>query len=395
MEKIGLSLHVRSIKSAFILYIVTCLCVAAFLSAVSFLACQNGQFLITEKYAAEYDQTIRDGSNTMSSGNHILYVTTFDIFELFSPSEKFLYDLLGVLMILLIPFWFALCIVITSILFYRRKFQTPLGILNTAAENIANHNLDFTVSYPQDDELGRLCASFEKMRAALLENNLGMWRQIDERKRLNAAFSHDLRTPLTVLKGQTEMLIKYVPDGTLSEDKIVSAANKMKQHVSRLEHYVSTMNALQRLEDIEIDKKQVPLDELIQQFQETARMICSEREFRIDSSGLRSTSLLLDTAVVMQVYDNLLANAVRFSRTRIVVTLTEMPFFTITLSDDGKGFESRELTEAAEPFYMSSGTNSSQHFGMGLHICKVLCERHGGGLTIMNGEEGAAVKACF
>lgn len=66
------------------------------------------------------------------------------------------------------------------------------------------NNRVFQKKVDKEDELGKLCASFEKMRQALQESNDEMWRQMEERNRLNAAFSHDLRTPLTVLKGQSE-----------------------------------------------------------------------------------------------------------------------------------------------------------------------------------------------
>lgn len=61
--------------------------------------------------------------------------------------------------------------------------------------------------------MGALCASFEEMRRALWENNRVMWRQMEERKRLNAAFAHDLRTPLTVLRGYAGMLLHDLSEG--------------------------------------------------------------------------------------------------------------------------------------------------------------------------------------
>lgn len=57
-----------------------------------------------------------------------------------------------------------------------------------------------------DDELGQLCAAFETMRKELLKSNQELWRQAEERKRLNAVSSHDLRNPITVLKGTVKLL---------------------------------------------------------------------------------------------------------------------------------------------------------------------------------------------
>lgn len=62
-------------------------------------------------------------------------------------------------------------------------------------------DLDFALHTASADELGRLCSAFEAMRRALLESNRRLWRQAEDRQRLNAAFAHDLRNPVTVLKG--------------------------------------------------------------------------------------------------------------------------------------------------------------------------------------------------
>ena len=92
-------------------------------------------------------------------------------------------------------------ILLAAVLFYRNKLKRPLTILKEAAEKISAQELDFSVAYAAQDEMGNLCRSFEEMRQALQQNNRLMWQQMEERRRINAAFAHDLRTPLTVLKG--------------------------------------------------------------------------------------------------------------------------------------------------------------------------------------------------
>ena len=105
--------------------------------------------------------------------------------------------------------------------------------------------------------MGQLCSSFEKMRISLSENNSRMWRSMEERKRLNAAFAHDLRTPLTVLRGYTDLLSQYLPQDKIPKDKVMSTVNTMSGHITRLENYVISMNTLQKLEDIEINPKNI------------------------------------------------------------------------------------------------------------------------------------------
>lgn len=98
-----------------------------------------------------------------------------------------------------------------------------------ASGKISRNDLNFSIEYDSKDELGKLCNSFEIMRTTLAENFSDMWRQVEERRQLNAAFAHDLRTPLTVLKGYDEML-------KASDDpKTRDTAAPMEKHILRME----------------------------------------------------------------------------------------------------------------------------------------------------------------
>lgn len=312
-----------------------------------------------------------------------------------SISEKYvlLLDMADLFQCTVIPLWSLICIVICGIIFYRRKIEKSVAILSGASENISNNRLDFSVEAPEENELGDLCLSFEKMRAALQDNNLEMWRQVEERKRLNAAFAHDLRTPLTVLKGQSEMLVKYAPK--MSEDKIVSTAEMMKRHIIRLENYVDTMSDLQRLEDIEVTKERIEVKEFEKQLRITGTAICTEKDFTLFQNLSDRQRVKIDIPVVMQVYENLLSNALRYAKTKIEVTVDRHnEFLMLIVADDGTGFTSKDLSNAMKPFYRAESESHNEHFGMGLNICKILCEKHGGYIQISN-ENGAKVIAAF
>ena len=111
-----------------------------------------------------------------------------------------------------------------------------------ASRKIAEKDLDFAIHWDRQDEMGALCASFEEMRRALWENNRVMWRQMEERKRLNAAFAHDLRTPLTVLRGYAGMLGRDHAEGADPAD-MAQEVRVMEAQVRRLEDYVQAMSS--------------------------------------------------------------------------------------------------------------------------------------------------------
>lgn len=389
MGKIIEKFRNKSLKTTFSQYMVGCILAALALSLVLSDLCLSGQTKIAEQYQYQYSHEINIGEN----GNYNVQLRTEDITEFLTPVEHVAYKILGVLSVGIYPICFIVFIILTSVLFYKRQLYKPLLILNNAADNIADNNLDFSVAYDKDNELGKLCVSFEKMRVALKENNIEMWRQVEERKRLNAAFSHDLRTPLTVLKGQSEILSQYAPK--MSEEKITETAEMMKRHIIRLEIYVNTMNDLQRLEDVEIKRDWVDVKEIGQQMRMTGITVCKDKGFALSQNISDTDGIKIDVAIVMQVYENLLSNAIRYAKSKIEVSVDKRDdLFLLTVRDDGVGFNRKDLSNATKPFYKTENEPNNGHFGMGLNICKILCEKHGGYLLLSN-ENGAKVVAEF
>lgn len=218
---------------------------------------------------AEINEEVYYEKMYTEKGEQLILSGIGSIYDWDDDFYKELFDIASISQVLLAIPWTLACLLIPGTLFFRRHLKKPLQLLINGAQQIGENNLDFSVYYEEADEMGQLCNAFEKMRLSLQENNLQMWRQIEERKRLNAAFAHDLRTPLTVLKGQADMLLRFVPQQKMPEEKIVAAAATMKRHIGRLEEYVQTMNHLQRLEDIEVRKEESSTTEFVMRLLES------------------------------------------------------------------------------------------------------------------------------
>ena len=331
-----------------------------------------------EKYYLTNERGERMGDGT--------YIGT-DAFPL-SPEDQRTVDILRALPRVTTPVWSALCILGAALLFYRNKLKRPLAELRLASEKISQNDLDFTVVVHNRDELGQLCASFETMRAALAQNFSEMWRQMEERKRLNAAFAHDLRTPLTVLKGHNEML-QFSGD-----EQTRATAVTMQRHISRLEHYVDTMSQLHRLEDTQPVYRQTPLKVLVASLYESGTILCEQAGKRFSMENrITSLSLPLDGDLISRVYGNLIANAVRYAASQVELCLEETAEgLLLSVSDDGPGFDKNSLEKATEPYFTGE---KADHFGLGLYTSKILCEHHDGWLRIENTVSGAKVTVFF
>lgn len=277
-----------------------------------------------------------------------------------------------------------------GLVYYQIKLKRPLRILSNAAVRIANNDLDFVISYDKDDEFGKLCTAFETMRSCLEDSSRDMWRQIEERKRLNASFSHDMRTPLTVLEGNLDILLKYQSGGQLSKEDVCEIYSVMDLQLKRLHRYVSSMNQLQSLEDIPISIKTVNTEELIKALKNAATIICSEIELAF-TNEIKTKTVSVDKEIVLQVFENILSNAIRYTKSKVdVVCRKNGRKLVIVVSDDGPGFNPDTIKIATDPFYTTEKKAEVQHFGLGLNISKVLCQRHKGNIELQNMESGGA-----
>lgn len=315
----------------------------------------------------------------------------------YSPRDEMLLKVFDKLPLFAVPIYSALSVLLAAMLFYRNKLKQPLALLTEASEKISDNDLDFTLQYTNDDEMGRLCLSFEMMRAALSRNYSEMWRQMEERKRLNAAFAHDLRTPLTVLKGYGEMLQCSGDAGTRETAAVMSG------HIKRLERYAESMSQLVRIEDAAPQYRDLKTADLLEVLENTAEVVCSRHRLRLDfDKQIVKERLCVDEEMISQVFDNLLANACRYAKEVVKISAeisTEIsPECTkdgllLCVRDDGEGFSGESLKNALNPYYTEE--KHSEHFGLGLYICKILAEHHNGWLHIKNENIGASVTVFF
>ena len=319
--------------------------------------------------------------------NHVSYI---EVSPKFTKHDRIVDSALGVVNIVTIPIVLSISMILCVTIFVNRKLVRPIKLLTNAYRKVENNELDFTLPYPYKDEMGRLCLAFEKMKNCLYQNNQKMIRQFTEQRRLNAAFSHDLRTPLTLLKGHATMLLSFIPKGLVSQEEILDEISVMSKNISRLEKYVNAMTNLYRLEDIDIPRQQITFHSLIDNFNNTAEALCYDKHFSITTSG-NNITLFINLDTVMQIYENLLSNSIRYAKSDIAISVViENDNLVISVSDDGCGFKNIDIEKATLPFYKSSKDIATEHLGLGLNISKILSERHGGNIQIANNKAGGA-----
>lgn len=341
--------------------------------------------------------------------------------------------------------------------FYRRHIGGPLSVLEAAADRIARQDLDFQIGAVRGRELGRLGAAMEGMRSSLLATQRELWRTAEDRRRLNAAFAHDLRTPVTVLKGTLEMA-RMKADRAGSGEDVRKTLDTLSGQADRLESYAQLMSRVTKLEDREVMRSACAPSDVVRVLERQAAGYVATRGngckllFSL-GGGMRAAGagdggaaapdagstagagvehaagpclehaalpgvehaaepcpepLSIDMQLVEEVLGNLLGNACDHARSKVAVSVDLLQpkqgslaagargdvCLELVVTDDGRGFTAEALHHGCDPFY--SEAKSAEHFGLGLNIARTLARLHGGAVELGNLEGGGAcVTATF
>ena len=381
----------KSLRTSMAVTFLITICVIALLSSITIFAANQVQHEILKKrYMTINSPDFQVDENT---GNYILDIDNNNItWQPLSTWDTVAYYGSYAAMVGLPVFYIAVGIGAAAAVYYRKKLREPITQLQNGVERIQEDNLDFHIEYDGDDELGRLCCSMEKMRRELRQKHKALWESLEQRKLLNASVSHDLRTPITVLKGYLDYLEKNIPQDKLTEDMLLDTVSSMQGAVSRLELYVESVRDIEKIETIEIEKRSENVKLLLNELISNVRQLAGDKEIII-SNDITVDKIQIDKGVFFRILENLLQNALRYAEKQVSINLShKKDFLILTVKDDGKGFSAADLEKATTVFY--SNDKEKQHFGIGLSVCKILCEKHGGLLYVGNQKEkGACVTA--
>lgn len=386
MDQIKKLFRSMSLKKSLVLIAIVCLVFVSLLSVITILTFSNFQQkildtrpLIVTNYVVDAvngsDTECEDGFSVLPQENH---------YGEFSKENEIYYWCVTALMVALPVLYMIAASVLVAKLYYRLKLQVPLQNLRNGMDHISRQDLDFQIAYHADDELGKLCGTFEKMKDEIYKSNRKMWDMLQERKTLTASVSHDLRTPITVLRGYLDYLDKSIRRESLSSDALQITLTNMTEAVNRLERYVDCVRDIQKIEEIEIQNEVCNLKDFIAGMAGDFGVLVKQQKKQLEIEDCSKTIFFeTDKAMLSKVMENIFDNALRFSADKIVLTIGETEdWLLFVVEDDGPGFTSEELSSAASAFY-SSAVNGG-NFGIGLTISKILCKKLGGALCLEN-----------
>ncbi len=382
---------IKSLKISMIITFLITVCVITLLSGITiFVANQTQREVLKKRQMVisspnlEIDEQI---------GGYVIDIDKSNVkWKPFSAKDSIAYYGSYVVMIGFPVLYIIVGIGVAAAVYYRKKLRTPITQLQNGVERIQENDLDFHIEYDGDDELGQLCCSMEKMRRELRQKHKALWESLEQRKLLNASVAHDLRTPLTVLKGYLDYLGKGILQNKITDDELMDTVSSMQGAVIRLERYVECVRDVEKIESIEIKKQPENMELLLNEMKSNVSQMAQGKEIFF-SNSVSLDEVNIDKSVLFRILENLLQNALRYSKKQINIDISQKDkFFVLTVKDDGQGFTEAGLRNATTVFY--SMDKGREHFGIGLSVCRLLCEKHGGLLYIRNNKgKGACVIA--
>ena len=301
------------------------------------------------------------------------------LYEHFPSPEILLYILIAINCI-------AVCVILTAK--FAKNMRAQLSPLFEATRQVAGQNLDFGVGHSKIKEFEDVLCSFANMKDNLKISLEKQWHAEQLQREQIAALAHDLKTPLTVIQGNIDLISE-----TELDDEQRLYAGYITESSEQIGIYIKTLIDISRtVAGYQLHLEKFDIADYMRRIETQAsslcltKGICLHMETGADLGALKADKLLLERAIM-----NVISNALDYSPTQGTIYVTAQMtdcFLHISITDEGSGFTPETLHHAQEQFFMGDKSRTSNmHFGMGLYITSSIIKQHDGQLILSNSKK--------
>ena len=266
-----------------------------------------------------------------------------------------------------------------------RSIATPLVKLKKATQNIKEGNLDFVLEVDGDDEFSELCRDFEEMRKRLKESAEEKVLMDKENKELISNISHDLKTPITAVKGYVEGIMDGVAD---TPEKIDRYVKTIYNKTNEMDHLINELTFYSK-----IDTNRIPYTFSKLNVEDYFSDCAEEVGLELETRGIElvyanyvedNVQVIADGEQIRRVIHNIISNAIKYMdkpKGIIQIRIKDVgDFIQVEIEDNGKGIAAKDLPSIFDRFYRTdvSRNSSKGGSGIGLSIVRKILEDHGG-----------------
>lgn len=283
---------------------------------------------------------------------------------------------------------FILVLIFTSVVltqWIQKGIFTPINQLDIAMQNIAEGNLEYMLTTEEKGEIGELYRNYEDMRLRLKESTDEKFEHEQKNKELVSNISHDLKTPITAIKGYVEGIMDGVADTPEKMNKYIKTiydkANDMDRLINELTMYSGIDN-----NRIPYTFRRINVADYFGDCVEEVGLDLESKNIQLNYDDLveASTQIIADPEQLKRVINNIIGNSVKYmDKEQGVIDiriLDEVDSIRVEIEDNGMGIAAKDLPNVFERFYRTDASRNSSKggSGIGLSIVKKIIEDHGG-----------------
>lgn len=278
------------------------------------------------------------------------------------------------------------CIFLTAR--FAKNMRQQLVPLYEATSEVGNHNLDFEVGHSKIREFEDILRSFSDMKDSLKFSLEQQWKAEQMQREQIAALAHDLKTPLTIIQGNADLISE-----TELDDEQRLYAGYITNSSEQMQGYIKTLIGISRASaGYQLHMEQVDVSLFLKQITNRIDALCRPKDVQLQirmeniPANIAADQTLLERAI-LNVVSNALDYTPKGSALHFLATKKHNNL-EISVTDEGAGFSSEALLHAQEQFYMADRSRGADlHFGMGLYITKSIIEQHNGKMVLQNAAE--------
>lgn len=297
------------------------------------------------------------------------------------------------ILLLILLIIFCLISIVTTTLIWAKKISKELNPLLEASEEIGKQNLDFQVKKSNIQEFNAILDSLEKMKIGLSESLRTNWREEEKKRNQISALSHDIKTPLSIIKGNSELL----GETNLTENQ-ESYLNYIGENTNRIGKYIETLMLVNKSNQAnELNFTQIRAKEFVENIEKLAKEFTSTYKLNLlEDINYDDDFLIVDFKNFERAFLNILSNAEEHSPKNSTIELLicyKTDELQISIVDQGHGFSSEDLLFATDQFYQGDKSrHSKENYGIGLFVAEQIINMHGGSLILENRTDECGAK---
>lgn len=266
----------------------------------------------------------------------------------------------------------------------RKEIQPVIKTIS----KIEKRNLDFSLPFSKIYEFNSVLHAMGIMRNSLKNSLNEQWKKEEDQKFQIASLAHDIKTPLTVIKGNTELLLEA--DNSNMDRIILEDISRNSQKIVK---YVEML--LVKEEEIEeVSKGLVSVSELTKNLMEDVHSLLIEKEISIKIIENDMKAIIGDRNALLRALTNILINAIEFTpeKGEVLFLIQEKnPYIEFKVEDQGPGFSDEAIKSGKLKFYTHEKDRNGKHYGIGLYIADQIAKNHNGEVVLENYENGGRV----